>query len=88
MSLKGFIKDQNLKLAFFANKGKQYNTDLKKLTADELIRLVTALSAALSPATLTRDGEIQGAELRIKKKKLMKALDEVSILWLSVDKGA
>ncbi len=80
MSLKDFIERENVYLQLFNNP--QLPTNPALLTVEQKEKLANRLASALSPEALTCDGEVRGAQLQAKTRRLNKAKAELESLGL------
>lgn len=86
MSLKQFIRDENKIISIFPQPGETlFPEDPSKMDDAQKKRISLCLSRALTPESLTMDGEIRGAKLLAKKAKLAKAKAELEALGQAVE---
>lgn len=84
MSLKAFIAQENATISLFGGGEEPYPVNPKDLSLLQKSRLAIRLSSALSPEALTCDGELRGAKLIAKSKRLQKAKQELEDLGVTV----
>ena len=84
MSLVKFIKQQN-KFAQWFPKEPVYPEKTANLTAEQKKQLADSLLNALSPESLTCDGELRGAKLRTKAAMLNQAKADLEALGQKVE---
>jgi endo-alpha-1,4-polygalactosaminidase (GH114 family) len=83
VSLAKFIAQENAIAQFFSaskNPWTVYPTETSALTDAHKAELAARLSSAMSPESLTCDGELRGAKLAAKRKLLEKAIADLAAL--------
>lgn len=84
MSLQAFITGENKFRTTFPHPSRPVLHDAKNLTEQEKTTVAELLSTALSPESLTCDGELRGAKLQAKANRLHKAKTELEAMGVTV----
>jgi hypothetical protein len=84
MSLKKFIKQENMFDTFFT-KEPAFPENPAQLTGDQKLQLAKRLLSALSPESLTCDGELRGTKLLTKARMLNQAKADLEALGQKVE---